>query len=96
MATQENIDSQEPRPLTSSTANITDSVPVSSIEEVLRNVTSSNPVSLNLSNDGLNVSLSVLDGDLVKQAISTLVATINEQNKKVCVIDKISMLVLSI
>ena len=88
MATQENIESQETRALKSSTGNVTDSVPVSSIDEVLATVTSSNPVSLNLSNDGLNVSLSVLDGDLVKQAISTLVATVNEQNKKVCVIDQ--------
>ena len=54
-----------------------------SVDDILASVTSSNPVSLNLSNDGLNVSLSVLDGDLVKQAIATLVATVKSQNEKV-------------
>ena len=57
--------------------------PPASIEDLLATVNGSSPVSLNLSNDGLNISLSVLDGDLVKQIISALVATVKSQNDKV-------------
>lgn len=85
MAAQEGAGPQQP-PAASVSAESAASLgtaPPASIEDLLATVNGSSPVSLNLSNDGLNISLSVLDGDLVKQIISALVATVKSQNDKV-------------
>ena len=83
MAAQEDAGPQEvpaASPEAVTAAPVIDPSAAASVDDILASVTSCIPVSLNLTHDAVKVSLSLLAGDLVKQALATLVGTVKSQN----------------